>query len=202
MKKHTRLGAVVFALGLVGVTLGAWARAQSQANTDAQAKTRTKAHVQVPVIAARAEDVGSIEAIVRADYECISGGVGVARQWARDLSLYDANARFLQVVKDAKSGGVKISSPTWQEFTDESDAEMVKGGFSEREQAHKIHRFGNVATVFSSYEGKLAATGEVVGRGVNIYQLYFAGGRWWISSVSWDAEQLINEIPPDLQPAK
>jgi hypothetical protein len=200
MKKHTRLVAVVFALGLVGVALGAWARGRTPTQT--QMQTQAKTHIQVPVVAARAEDVGSIEAIVRADYECISGGVWVARQWGRDLSLFDANARFYQVVKDAKGGGVNISAPTWQEFTDESDAEMVKGGFSEHELAHKIYRYGKVATVFSSAEGKLAATGEVVARAVNIYQLYYAGGRWWISSVSWDAERLINEIPPELQPAK
>jgi hypothetical protein len=190
MKKHTRRVVGICAMGMLAIALGALGQ------------TKAKAHVQVPVIAARAEDVGSIEAIVRADYECISGGVGVARQWGRDLSLYDSNARFFIVEKDAKSGGVKISSPTWQEFTDESDAEMVKGGFVERELAHKIYRYGSVATVFSSYEGKISATGELYGRGVNIYQVYFAADRWWISSVSWDAERLINEIPPELQPAK
>jgi hypothetical protein len=190
MKKHTRWVVGICAMGMLAIALGALGQ------------TKAKAQINVPVVAARAEDVGSIEAIVRADYECISGGVGVARQWARDLTLYDANARFFQVVKDAKSGGVKISSPTWQGFTDESDAEMVKGGFSEHELAHKIYRYGNVATVLSSYEGKISSTGEVVGRGVNIYQVYYAGGRWWISSISWDAEQLINEVPPELQPAK
>ncbi|HYL47562.1 MAG TPA: hypothetical protein VEU52_11080 [Candidatus Limnocylindrales bacterium] len=190
MKKHTRRVVGICAMGMLAIALGALGQ------------TKAKAHINVPVVAARAEDVGSIEAIVRADYECISGGVGVARQWARDLTLYDANARFFQVVKDTKSGGVKISSPTWQEFTDESDAEMVKGGFSEHELAHKIYRYGNVATVFSSYVGKISSTGEGGGRGVNIYQVYYAGGRWWISSISWDAERLINEIPPELQPAK
>jgi len=66
--------------------------------------------------------------------------------------------------------------------------------------AHKIHRFGNVATVFSSYEGKFTSTGKLYTRGVNIYQLYYDGKRWWISSVTWDAENYVNPIPPELLP--
>jgi hypothetical protein len=190
MKNHMGLLRGIFAMGLLAIALGALAQ------------TKKEAHIKVPVIPARPEDVSSIEEIVRADYECISGGVGVPRQWARDFTLYEANARFFVVEKDAKTGGLKVSAPTVQEFTDESDAELVKGGFVERELAHKIYRYGNVATVFSSYEVKFSSTGEVYGRGVNIYQVYYAGGRWWISSISWDAERLINDIPPELQPAK
>lgn len=158
-------------------------------------------HVAVPVVAAKPEDVSSIEAIVKADYESISGGVGVPRQWARDFSLYDANARAFSVYKDSKTGELKIWNPTQQEFADEADAQLVSEGFTESEVAHKIFRYGNVATVTSSYEGKLAS-GKVYVSGVNIYTVYFAGNRWWISSVSWDAENLINPIPPELQAQK
>ena len=73
---------------------------------------------------------------------------------------------------------------TEQEYADEADEHFVRTGFTERELAHKIYRFGNVATVFSSYEGKETSTGKLLSRGVNIYQLYFDGKRWWISSVS------------------
>lgn len=184
-------------------------------------QTKTGKHVKVPAVPARPEDVSSPERIVLADYESISGGVGVPRQWARDFALYDPRARFFLVEKDAKTGGLKISAPTFEEFTDElsegrdrmtglcdsafalslceMDASLVKGGSIERELAHKIYRYGNVATVFSSYEIKLSSTGEVVGRGVNIYQVYYARKRWWISSVSWDAEHAVNEIPEELE---
>ncbi|HTU03261.1 MAG TPA: hypothetical protein VMG58_15630 [Candidatus Sulfotelmatobacter sp.] len=37
--------------------------------------------------------------------------------------------------------------------------------------------------------------------GVNVYQVYFDGKRWWISSVSWDAESLIEEVPKELSPS-
>lgn len=157
-------------------------------------------HVNVPTIPARPEDVKSPEAIVQADYECISGGIGVARQWARDFSLYDPYARSFVPSKDEKTGGLVIGHPTQQEYADEGDAQLVRDGSSEHEVAHKIYRYGNVATVFSSYEVTLASTGNLYSRGVNIYQLYYVGNRWWISSVSWDAENNINSIPPELIP--
>jgi ketosteroid isomerase-like protein len=159
-------------------------------------------HIDVPVVPARPEDVSSPEAIVKADYESISGGIGVPRQWARDFSLYDPDAHSFVVYKDSKTGSLTPWCPTQQEYVDEVDDHLTKAGFSEGEVGHKVYRFGNVATVLSSYEGKLASTGKLYTRGVNIYQLYFADKRWWISSVSWDGENYINEIPAELLPQK
>jgi hypothetical protein len=153
----------------------------------------------VPVIAARPEDVSSIESIVKADYESISGGVGVARQWARDLTLYDPNARSFEASTDPKTHAVTTWTPTSQEYTDATDAQFVHSGFSEHEVAHKIYRYGNVATDFSSYEGKLATSDKLASQGVNIYQLYFDGKRWWISAVSWDGNLDPHTIPADLR---
>jgi hypothetical protein len=152
-------------------------------------------HLKVQTIPPRPEDVKSPEAIVQTDYECISGGIGVARQWARDFSLYDPNARSFVPYKAEKTGALVIWSPTQQEYADQADAHLVRDGFSEHEVAHKIYQYGNVATVFSSYEGTMASTGKLYSRGVNIYQLYFAQNRWWISSVSWDGENPIDSIP-------
>ncbi|HWO33696.1 MAG TPA: hypothetical protein VNO32_33290 [Candidatus Acidoferrum sp.] len=45
----------------------------------ALAHDKPKPHVEAAVIAARSEDISSIEAIVKTDYECVSGGIGVAR---------------------------------------------------------------------------------------------------------------------------
>jgi hypothetical protein len=156
--------------------------------------------VPVEKFQARPEDVGSIEAIVKASYETISGGVGVPRQWGRDESLFDPNVRFVAVERDPKSGAVVAMITTHQEFVDGSDASLVKEGFTERELGRKIERYGNVATVLSSYEGKNASTGKVVTRGVNIFQLYFDGKRWWILSMVWDQETPSNPIPAELLP--
>jgi hypothetical protein len=164
--------------------------------------TPKKPHVPIAIVPAKPEDVSNIEAIIKADYESISGGVGVSRDWGRDLSLYDPHARSFVVWKNSKTGALETWTPTQQEYADEANAHFVQTGFVERETSHQIRRFGNVATVFSAYEGKLSSTGELYTRGVNVYQLYFDGKRWWISSISWDAERLIGEIPRDLSQSK
>jgi hypothetical protein len=98
---------------------------------------------------------------------------------------------------NAKTGAVTTRGSTEQEFADEADASMTKDGFTERELKHVIKRFGNVATVLSSYEGTVAS-GKVITRGVNIFQLYFDGKRWWILSMVWDEERPGNPIPKEL----
>jgi hypothetical protein len=160
------------------------------------ARAQKKVHVDRPIIEARAEDVSTIEGIVTASYETISGGVGVPRQWGRDRTLFDPNSRSVAIHVNAKTGAIKTESMTEQDFADRSDASLVKDGFTERELKHVIKRFGNVATVLSSYEG--SASGRVLERGVNIFQLYFDGKRWWILSMVWDTERPDNPIAKDL----
>lgn len=157
-----------------------------------------KVHVERPIIEPRAEDVSTIEGIVKASYETISGGVGVPRQWGRDSTLFDPDSRSVAVAVDQKTGAVRTHSMTEQQFADEEDASSVQNGFTEREIKHVIKQFGNVATVLSSYEGSDAA-GKSRTRGVNIFQLYFDGKRWWILSMVWDEERPGNPIPPELQ---
>jgi hypothetical protein len=178
--------AILLASAILGIACGA-GRTAAQQNS----------HIERPVIPARSEDVSTIEGIVKASYEAISGAVGVPRDWGRDRTLFDPQSRSVAVEVDPKTGAVTTKAKSEQNFADEADAWMVKNGFTERELAHIIKRYGNVATVLSSYEGKIAA-GKVVSRGVNIFQLYFDGKRWWILSMVWDEERPGNPIPPDL----
>jgi hypothetical protein len=157
-------------------------------------------HIQVTTVPPRPEDVSSIDNIVKASYETISGGVGAPRQWGRDRSLYDPNVRFVSINIDPHTKAVLTHSESHQEFVDAADAFMVKEGFQERELRHVTKQFGNVATVLSSYEGSVASTGKVVTRGVNIFQLYYDGKRWWILSMVWDEERSDNPLPPELRP--
>jgi hypothetical protein len=158
-------------------------------------------HVAVPKVEPRPEDVGTIEGIVKASYETISGGVGVPRQWGRDRTLFTPSVRYISISKD-KPGAGKARSSDYQEYLDESDDFMVKQGFTEVELGRKIERFANVATVLSGYEGKVQSTGRVATRGVNIFSLYYDGKRWWIQTMLWDEESPENPIPAELLPKK
>jgi hypothetical protein len=66
-------------------------------------QTKPAVQVKIPIIVARPEDVSSIESIVKADYESISGGVGVPRQWGRDLSLYGPHGWFVGIGTNSKT---------------------------------------------------------------------------------------------------
>jgi hypothetical protein len=167
------------------------------ANTMGQA-THAK-HVEVPVIPARTEDVSTIEGIIKASYETISGPVGAPRQWGRDRTLFSSSVRFLALNTDPKKGNVTVENSDYQEFLDRTDPYLVKEGFIEVELGRVVvKQYGNVATALSSYEGKVQSTGKVVGRGVNIFSLYKDGQRWWIQSMMWDEERPGNPIPAEL----
>jgi hypothetical protein len=193
MKNHLTFGklgcvALLGGAALVGTVLSA------------SSEDSPQAHVKRPVVPARRSDVSTIEGIIKASYEAISGGVGVPRQWGRDRTLYDPQMRFVSLGKDPSSGKVTRSSGTEQQFADHADAYFMRVGFVEHELAHAIHRFGNVATVLSSYQGKETATNRPADRGVNIFQLYNDGRRWWILSMVWDEERPDNPLPPELLP--
>lgn len=60
--------------------------------------------------------------------------------------------------------------------------------FKEVELGREVKRFGNVATVLSSYEERAQSTAKLVTHGVNIFSLYFDGKHWWIQTMQWAVE--------------
>lgn len=141
-------------------------------------------------------DVASIDGIMHAFYEVISGPAGVPRQWARDSSLYIPGVRF--VALSMRSDSVRANVMSHGDFAASSDAYFVREGFFERELARAVRRFGNTAQVMSSYEMRNRPDGPVIGRGVNSLNLYFDGVRWWIANAVWDDERPDNPLPGEL----
>ena len=118
----------------------------------AQQPAPARSHVAVETIAARPEDVTTIDGIVKAFYEVISGPAGQPRQWSRDRTLYRPDVRFVAMsVRDGKPGAHVMSH---QEYVDGSDASFVKNGFFETETRRAVQQFGNMAHVWSTYETK------------------------------------------------
>jgi hypothetical protein len=156
-------------------------------------------HVNVPVQPANPEDVGSVDGIIRAFYDVISGPAGQPRQWGRDRTLYIPDVRFISI--DAgRDGNTRANVLTHQQFVDASDPGLVKRGFYETE-IHRVTRsFGQVTHVFSTYEMREKLDGPVIGRGVNSIQLFNDGTRWWIASAAWDEEREGNPIPKEMLP--
>jgi hypothetical protein len=153
--------------------------------------------VKVPTIAADPKDVSTLDGIVKAFYEVITGPKGAPRQWSRDRSLYIPNARFVSMSEKDGKIGARVSSH--QQFVDGSNESLVKDGFTEREINRVTEKFGNIAHIFSTYEFT-SDDGKDKGRGINSIELFWDGTRWWISAANWDDERPNNPIPKELLP--
>ena len=166
------------------------------------------AAVLTPASALRAQsptadpaDVRSIEDIVRVSYEVISGPPGTPRQWRRDSTLYAPGAMFHALHQDAQ-GQVKVTSMTPEEYRRRTDQGFVKNGLIEYEIGSRVERFGNVAQVRSVYATRRTENGPLLARGINYFQLYWDGSRWWIAGMVWEDERPDNPIPADWITAK
>ena len=175
-------------------TADGWKIANGVSTMESQCQSDLKS-VSVPTVEARSEDVATIDGVVKAFYEVISGGVGQARQWGRDRTLYAPDVRFTSMTVGA-DGNPRAALMSHSEYVDSSDEYLVKAGFVEHEIGRVERRFGNIAHVFSAYEFTTADR-KSTGRGVNSIELYWDGARWWISAVSWDGERPDNQIPKE-----
>lgn len=183
MKNQQAASMITVALMLTFVAGSAWAQSPTK-------------HVKVPLIAVGAEDVSSPEAIVKASFEVESGPVGAPRDWARQRTLYDPAGISVATGPEAGTGSLKPRRRTFQEYVDMMDEYSVKTGFVDRPLGCVTNKHGYVAVVMCGYEGREGS--RVTERGVDIFQLYSDGRRWWILSVVWDKEVPNNPIPREL----
>ncbi len=143
-----------------------------------------------------AADTASIDSIIGALYESISGGSGVARDWDRFRNLFHADARLIPTGKDASSGVLNATSFTPDGYIKRAEPFLMKNGFFEKETARRTLVFGGIAHIFSTYEGRnKESDAKPLVRGINSIQLLNDGKRWWIISVYWQAESPDNPLP-------
>jgi len=153
---------------------------------------------------ARAEDVASPEAIVRAAYDVISRAPGAPFQWDRFRSLFIAEAR---LIPNTEQTGGRFTVHTVESFItwiDEGWKPVIgtarDRGFAESHVSGVTEQFGDVAHVFSTYEKHIWNDKNVVGRGINSFQLVKKDGRWWITSIAWDEETGAGPVPAKYLP--
>ena len=159
---------------------------------DAQA---TPAATSAATPPANPADVNSLDAIIAALYDVISGPAGQARNWDRMRSLFIPGARLIPTSL-RPDGTVGHRVLTVDEYVASSGPMLEKNGFFERELGRKTETFGNVTHAFSSYDSKRTAQDEKpFDRGINSIQLLNDGKRWWIVTVYWDRERPNNQIP-------
>ncbi|HMR57001.1 MAG TPA: hypothetical protein PLM56_09670 [Cyclobacteriaceae bacterium] len=138
-------------------------------------------------------DVQSVDAIMHALYDVISGDPGVARDWDRFRFLFKSDARLIPSRKDDK-GNFELRAISPEEYV-HLFSSRISSGFFERELSRKEDAYGTVVHVFSTYETKEKNDGPVTNRGINSIQLFKDQHRYYIVNIFWCAESLGFPLP-------
>lgn len=144
------------------------------------------------------DDVGSIDAIIAAAYELISGPAGKKRDWDRLRSLFFPGARLIPTAKEAGRDDVDLAPNLLDVdgFIARVEPAFEKAGFYETEIARRVERFGQIAHAWSTYESRRDPNDpKPFMRGINSIQLFNDGKRWWILSIYWQPETVEHPIP-------
>ena len=162
------------------------------------ASVAAKSEAQVPADSA---DVASPEAIVVATYKALDRPPGEPFDWGRFRSLFLPEATLIPNTEQT-GGTFRVHSPEgFIAWIDASYAEHAPigsekdKGFTEEAVHNEVHRYGDVAQVFSTYQKRFWDDDQVLGRGINSFQLVHHDGRWWIASLAWDEETGAGPIP-------
>jgi hypothetical protein len=188
--RHPTLPTTSLIVAMCGALVTAGHALQAQPATAGAATTGA---ATAPV--ARPQDVASLDAILAALYDVISGPAGQKRDWDRFRSLFIPGARLIP------TGGPAGQPPratvlTPEEYVQRSGPNLERSGFFEREIGRTVDTFGRITQVFSAYDSKRTPSDAApFQRGINSIQLLNDGTRWWVVTVYWDAERPDNPIP-------
>lgn len=141
-------------------------------------------HGSLAAQAARPADVASIDGIIRAYYEVVSGPAGAAPDSARDRTLHHPGA-WVAIAGTDSIGRPAVRVLTLQEY--HGDNAPRREGFWEWETDRVVSRSGNMVQVWSSYASARTQGGEPYARGVNSITLFHDGSRWWIMGWMFDS---------------
>lgn len=140
-----------------------------------------------------ADDTGSIDAIVSAYYDVVSGPEGFIYDADRDSKLHASGALITKFFPDG----------SFQRHDLSTEQSMISvpydQPFFEYEIDRSVERYGSIAHVWSKFEMRSSPDAEPFDKGFNSISLYFKEGRWWISSWSTQYEDPSLEasgVPP------
>jgi hypothetical protein len=152
--------------------------------------------------AKQTSDVDTVEHLVAALYDVISGPGGKPRDWDRFRSLFLPDARLgtirpARAAKDnypASAGDAVFRTP--DVYIERNDPYFKTNGFFEREVANRTEEFGSLVHVWSTYESRRTMIDPApFARGVNSLQIVRVRDRFWLASVIWDDEHAGSTLP-------
>lgn len=149
-----------------------------------------------------AADVQSVDAVLTAMYDVISGPAG-PRDWDRERNLFHPDARLMRGLppdappEPGPTPGLRIM--TVADFVERNGPRFLTESFYEVETGRQEFRFGRWVHAISAYLSRRTPAEAPFARGINSVQLWHDGGRWWVMSVLWDWESDSVRIPPALR---
>jgi hypothetical protein len=145
--------------------------------------------------AANPADVATLDSILAALYDVISGPAGQSRNWDRFRSLFIPGARLIPTGGPAGQPA-RATVLTPDDYVQRAGPGLERDGFFEREIGRTVDTFGRITQVFSAYDSKRTPSdAQPFQRGINSIQLLNDGTRWWIVTVYWDSERPDSPIP-------
>lgn len=141
-------------------------------------------------------DLSTVNGIIYALYNIISGPSGQERNWNDFRNLFAENARMFIAVPNDDSGSV-LKSITPEEYVQRNQTRLSDIGFNEEELYRITNAYGAGTQIFSTYESHFTNKNgeEEITKGINNIQLYFNGQRYFIVSIFWDANAKNIEVP-------
>jgi hypothetical protein len=186
-----------FSLPAVAQTPTATPSASTAAHVAAPVPNSIAAHPDWPM--ANPADVQSVDAILAALYDVISGPASQPRNWDRFRSLFIPDARLIPVRRSKTGPGADVLPLTPAQYQQLAGPHLLEGFFE-----HGVHNatesFGDIVEVFSTYESRHTKDGQPFQRGINSIQLLKDGNRYWIVTILWDGESPTNPIPAKYLP--
>ncbi len=141
-------------------------------------------------------DVETLDGIIDAYYEVVSGPAGSIPDRARDLYIHIEDAPVIIMNEDAE-GNIVANKMNISEFHDRMGGAR-QSGFFEVEIHRETQQYGAMTHIWSTYEWRTTEDGPVGGRGINSIQLYHDGSRWWIASEIFDNRN--KPVPAEYMP--
>jgi hypothetical protein len=158
---------------------------------------------ELQFVEANPADVATIDAVVTAYYESLSGEPGDRRaQKARYASLFVKSAGVVTpTLLDAQGRSVPIVRRIDDWMTRYPDRR--ERSFYEWEVARRTERYGHMAHVYSTYEIRDQKTDpRPVQHGVTSFDLAYIDGRWWIVGLQWSGTPASEPLPPEYAPRR
>ncbi|MGJ3236878.1 hypothetical protein [Marivirga sp.] len=133
------------------------------------------------------KDVKSIDAIINAYYEVISGSSDDPWQFERDKFLHSVKAVIIRLDDNGKADFHSL------------EVEYIPMGLKPREDFYEhelkriVSKYGNIAQVWSAFEIRTDPEIPSDIRGLNSIQLHYENDRWYIDS--WTAQMESEQNP-------